>query len=353
MTNGKLPVHRPARVGAKWARRLAWLSPVWVAVLAGCAQPHAGMMGKMTVRVVDGDTGAALAGAEVEVGFSVMDGRRGWGGRRTKTKRGRTAEDGCCTLSAFANDSRVSVGVKAEGYGERREGFSWTNWSWGIPFRLQPWNPEVSVEMHRIGTPTAMIRHKIDRLEIPARGESFGFDLVAGDWVEPNGRGTTADLSFRWDFAQRDRHGEVRRVVAEFANPADGMAPAPIPLARRLEARTLVPWRFLRTAPERGYAGSVVRDWTSGGEFVCPVYPPDEDGNYYLRIRGRRKSDGTVSGAHYGKIYGDVQVFPVGEDGCSIGEFTVYLNPAVDDHNVEFGGSWSGKTAGGAKDGGK
>lgn len=331
------------RVGA-WTLGAALLI---VAATTGCAQPHAGIMGKMTVRVVDGDTGAALDGAEVEVEFSVMDARRGWGGRRVKTKRGRTDGDGRCTLSAFANDSRVAVGVKAEGYGERREGFSWTNWSWGIPFRLQPWNPEVSVEMHRIGRPTAMIRHKIDRLEIPARGKSFGFDLAAGDWVVPNGTGTTADLSIHWDFAKRDRHGEVRRVVAEFSNPSDGMVPAPIPLARRLEARTRVFQRFLRTAPERGYAGSLVRDWTSGGEFACPVYSPDEDGNWYLRTRR-----GMGGGFHYGKIYGDIHVFPSGDDGCAIGGFTEYLNPVPDDRNVEFGADWNGKMPNGGEDNG-
>lgn len=50
----------------------------------------------------------------------------------------------------------------------------------------------------------------------------------------------------------------------------------------------------------------------------------DKRRNYYFRVRSKRDEKGNIISGYYGKIYGE---FP---------EVTYYLNPVVNDHNVEF-----------------
>jgi len=50
----------------------------------------------------------------------------------------------------------------------------------------------------------------------------------------------------------------------------------------------------------------------------------DEYRNYYFRVRTKVDDRGNIVSAHYGKIYGDFM------------QFKYYLNPTINDRNVEF-----------------
>jgi hypothetical protein len=50
----------------------------------------------------------------------------------------------------------------------------------------------------------------------------------------------------------------------------------------------------------------------------------DAHHNYYIRVRTKVDDRGNIVSAHYGKIYGDFM------------QFKYYLNPTINDRNVEF-----------------
>ena len=54
------------------------------------------------------------------------------------------------------------------------------------------------------------------------------------------------------------------------------------------------------------------------------IFHRDPNKNYYFRVRTKVDDRGNIVSAHYGKIYGDFM------------QFKYYLNPTINDRNVEF-----------------
>ena len=59
-------------------------------------------------------------------------------------------------------------------------------------------------------------------------------------------------------------------------------------------------------------------------EYLRILRNQDKMRNYYFRVRSKRDEKGNIISGYYGKIYGE---FP---------EITYYLNPVVNDRNIEF-----------------
>ena len=336
------------RIWRKCVKHLLWLLPLWVVVAVlwhGAAYVLAvPTLQKVAVRVTDFDTGEPLEGVEIKACFESRG--QAWGNAGPVEKTSRTDKNGRCSLTAMASGGSVCVEAHPEGYYRFERTVFFTNVTWSTPPCLLPWNPVRDLRLNRKGTPVPMFAKHLAWCRIPALELPCGYDLEAGDWVAPHGKGVTADLLFTMHREEvkgekvyggwLDPHsyeGVVFQMDVEFPGEGNGVIPVLLPEDTFRH--------FLRTAPESGYEPRLTRKEYYG----CP---PDDDAEergwmsnrnrcFYLRIRTRLDKDGNVVSAHYGKIYRDFEVIPsVGKQGL-FGDFSYYFNPVPNDRNIEFG----------------
>jgi hypothetical protein len=314
---------------------IAWHGAASVALASG--------LRKVTVRVTDFDTGKALEGVEVKAFFAMTG--QAWGHALPVEKTARTDRKGFCSLATMASGDNVCVETKPEGYYRLERTLLFTNLSWGVPPHALPWNSTLGFRMNRKGTPVPMFAKHLKGCRIPAMDCPCGYDLEAGDWVDPFGKGRIPDMVITIHRESRGEKtvpsyrghttGEMVAFQMDVEFPGEGNGVIPVLLPEDTFRH------FLRTAPESGYESRLTRK----GYYACPPddvaeergWLPNRDRCFYLRVRTRLDEDGNVVSAHYGKIYRDFEVNPhPGMQGV-FGDFSYYFNPEPNDRNVEFG----------------
>lgn len=347
----KLHFLRPRRGWQNWTKHLAWLLPAWVAVAmlwhGAVFVAAASGLQKVTVRVTDFETGEPLEGVEVKSYFAMkLPPGQGWGFGTPVEKNAHTDKDGICCMSAMADGDNVVVESKPEGFYRFERRLLFTNVTWETPPRFLPWNPVLELRLNRKGTPVPMFAKHLKGCRIPEMDSPCGYDLEAGDWVAPFGKGKTSDILFAIHREEvkgekpyggwLDPHpyeGVVSQMDVEFPGAGNGIIPVLLPEDTFRH--------FLRTAPESGYEPRLTRK----GYYACPSddeaeergWMPNQDRCFYLRVRTQLDEKGNVVSAHYGKIYRDfkVEAHPGTEGG--FGDFSYYFNPVPNDRNIEFG----------------
>ena len=297
--------------------------------------------GKVTVRVIDFDTGVVVTNAEVRASFNTtIKPGWGWGGGRPNRETGRTDTNGICTLTGSGNGGSVGISAFKEGYyGSAGYNVDFTNVTGVVNRKWQPWNSTVDVTLKRIGKPIPLYAKCIRNMEMPVVNTSIGFDLVAGDWVSPHGDGKESDIIFQMNcpperVAERvTPHGTYNitlydvTLIIRGANDGDGFYFVPLtPIGHGPSSGLRMP----REAPIEGYETSIVkRVYNSVDE---PMHTDvQDDANYFFRVRTEKDQDGNIVSALHGKTHGDFQINHKGEL-----TFTYYLNPMPNDRNVEF-----------------
>jgi hypothetical protein len=200
--------------------------------------------------------------------------------------------------------------------------------------KWQPWNPICETVLRPIGKPMALFAKTV-QLQIPVLDEPCGFDLEAGDWVAPYGKGMKKDFIFtiheKWNGNyDYDLQGELA-----FKNPLDGLQETSIPDIGKNSA-----FRWERLAPENGYElkFQLQNTWyppKSGKKPVRSFKSQDEWQGYFFRVRTVEQDEKIVS-AHYGKIRGGIAVYPDSKTGKPTVVFTYYFNPTPNDRNLEW-----------------
>jgi len=311
------------------------LSPALLLALATAAIAQEG---QVTVRVMN-ESGAPVTNAVVTSAFATaIKPGWGWGAGRANEVTGQTDTNGYSTLTGSGNGGSVAIAVKKDGYyGSSGYQVLFTNLVGMADRKWQPWNPLVEVILKRVGDPIAMSAKRVWEAQVPATGNPVGFDVMAGDWVAPHGKGQEADVLFAFS-AEPERvhtnwYGSSPRLhrfldytlTISFPNEGDGTSPVPLPPQRGGSALRLPP-----KAPESGYSAvTPKRVCQQAGK---PQHTDiREDQNYFFRVRTKRDDKGNIVSALYGKIYGD---FLFDERGRV--SFTYYLNPTPNDRNVEF-----------------
>jgi hypothetical protein len=201
--------------------------------------------------------------------------------------------------------------------------------------RWEPWNPTVDLPLRRIGNPVPMCAKRFPNSILPEASieeGGVGYDLLAGDWVEPHGKGTVSDMVFslkRNYVNNRDFEIELRITMP---NPGDGFSP--ISPEEILEGSELP---LPPTAHGEGYVSSLV---------LVKAYHPDREPRvdvdtiepnadfFFLRARTRLGPDGKAESAMYGKLVGPIEMGVHTVPTVRM-MFTHYLNPDGT-RNVEF-----------------
>jgi hypothetical protein len=147
-----------------------------------------------------------------------------------------------------------------------------------------------------------------------------GYDLVAGDWDAPYGKGVNRDLIVKEEFNKQSATDYSYRLIIGFPNAGDGIQAFTVPDTERGSSLRSPP-----EAPADGYQAQLIReDYHHPGKAGTSDH--DESRNYFFRVRTVLDSNGNVKSALYGKIYGDLELM----------NFSYYLNPTPNDRGIEF-----------------
>lgn len=272
------------------------MKPLLSIILVGTALPVIVLAreysARVTLRVVD-DEGRPVSGAQTAASFVREYARKE--SERVNTVRGVSDAKGLVTFEGKTVEAGISYGAEKEGH-YKIWGANYQFTSRGA-FRLSPWNPTIEVVLKRIKKPVPMYARRLAG-GLSLHNEPFAYDLMAGDWVSPHGKGKIADMIF---FSKLNENGD--RVYdwamkLTFSNPGDGIQRfKPDPDFMRLRS----PYE----APEEGYVSEWNLQRTRRGPKVREETNYDETGGYFFRVRTVLDKDGRVVKALYGKIYGD------------------------------------------------
>lgn len=246
----------------------------------------------VTVKVVD-DSGGPVTGADTWVSYGispVANQTNDW-----DKIEGLTDADG--EFAASHSDTHsMSLGIHV-----RKSGYYPTDvvYELGAIFSREKWNPTLTLVLKKILHPIPMYAKRI--IGAPAvLNQPLGYDLIAGDWVAPFGKGTNTDIIFTVRKTDNDTEFTIT-----FPNRDDGIQEFHVPFKITEGSALRSPYE----APEDGYQSQLTRKSNDYDESRC----------YFFRVRTASNTR-----ALYGKIYGDPM------------SLCYYLNPEPNSRNVEF-----------------
>ena len=283
-----------------------------------------GALGAITLKVVD-QTGHVVSNATVQGGF-YHHGKSGYGFKKTVGANGLVELKNRCV-------GDMHFTIEKDGYYKTSYTYRFLK-AWhdcAKNGRWIPWNPTVEVILKRKVNPVAMYAfdYTANYTVIPKIGEPLGFDLMAGDWVAPNGTGKTPDFKVTYF-----RDGEGRDFThQELVLTADG------PFAGFMKVKSDTYSAF--KSPHHADTNDVYTQ-----ELRFTFDRPSDTGRYVdgrmtaeecivFRSRTRIDKDGRLVGAHYGKIYGPLK-FATSHRGPGSMKPLFYLNPTENDTNLEY-----------------
>ena len=314
----------------------------------GCRSlPAVSYSAKVTVKVTD-ESGNPLPKAFIETDtFDRYYPASEWGGMEPRYKYVflTTDKQGIAVAEVRLPHEDKGFGCKIVEYPGFYSGsaqITFTNTSFG---RYLPWNPELHLVLQKIGVQSQTYACRVFLKEFPDENKPAGFDLMAGDWVAPDGKGKTADFIFHYEIKptiyvtnsqQRFKTPitDWKRIIS-FSNDGDG-----IQTFESAKEGLHSP----RQAPLEGYEPSLIQHEYKE---LLPATPMQEtptqfhkgyqpNRNYFFRVRTKKDEKGNIVSALYGKIYGDFNNGSSGEGTRKKISFTYYLNPEPNSRNMEF-----------------
>jgi len=278
---------------------------------------------KLTIQVKD-ENNAPVDAATVRMAFTVKN------THQQDMMTGKTDVSGIFVGEGYS-DGVLDADVRKDGYYISGSGTSFkaaTNGNW------IPWNSTVTTILRPIGKPVELYVKAV-QADIPVLGKPCGYDLEAGDWVTPYGKGMKKDLIFVITQKEVKGQGDFN-VQGEltFENPLDGLQQTSIPEIGKNSA-----FKWERQAPENGYQSKFPLQftwWKSLGQKPIRSFKFGNNkwDGYFFRVH-TVEQDGKIVSAHYGKIRDGIVIEPRGTPTCTI-IFTYYFNPTPNDRNLEW-----------------
>jgi hypothetical protein len=276
---------------------------------------------RLTLRAID-EQGNPISGALVEMSFE--EPMPEWGGGRLVMVAGKTDDEGKFSGEGHSVDIQGGRISKEGYYSSSPESFKFkrvVNGKW------QPWNPTLEVVLKRVLRPVPMYAKFKFQTDLPVEGP-VGFDLIAGDWVTPYGRGKSADVFFKVTKRVTSFHDFGAELLITFPKPGDGI------LEMTDTSKGASRLRSAHGAPDKDYTSSL--SLLQGNSPERGEYGMKNDRkNYWVRVRTVVDERGQVVTAFYGKIYDGIEWFPVESKTARL-RFTYYVNPTPNDRGMEF-----------------
>jgi hypothetical protein len=280
----------------------------------------------VTFRVAD-DSGKPVQGATIDVlTFAYWKPGEGFGEDIYKKTTRTTDKNGIATFIITSSRPNISYNLhpKVEGH---YYGLGGEYWIEPVDRKSQSNSPAVNLVLNSIVNPVPMYARRVETY-IPNPAQKYGYDLMAGDWVSPDGKGRAADLVFEVTGYANNVKDYDSILTVSFANPLDGIQP----FVAHHGSDFISP----RQAPLDGYQDKLTLHRARKPEQLSPEWIDDTDkeGNYFFRIRTLLDEQGKIKSALYGKIYGNFKFGGATEGGFLNWDY--YLNPEFNSLNMEF-----------------
>ena len=264
-----------------------------------------------TVNIVSQD-GASIAGADVAVSYDIIPRPPDPNQKQYGEVKGLTDTNGIFIASHTDKSLGLGVNISKEGYYTSRTGYQFY-------YDDNRRNPTFTLVLTKIIKPIPMYAKSVN-LGMPVFDKPAGFDLEIGDWVGPYGKGINADIIFTAHLDKRAWNDSDYKLVVSFPNKGDGIQEFTVPDTERSSGL-----RSPYEAPLDGYQPQWVQTRSRKlGQPETGNYDLNGNRNFFFRVRTKIDDRGNIVSAHYGKIYGDFM------------EFKYYLNPTINNRNVEF-----------------
>jgi hypothetical protein len=284
---------------------------------------------QVTLRIMD-DFGKPVAGVRAGIGiFQRWKPGDGFGEDIYKDVNGVTDSHGLVVLKGAGRRDEISYGVdRVEGYYYSRGGDY--QFRTNVTGRWQPWNPTIDIVLRPILNPVPMYARKFEQ-RIKFTSSPRSYDLMIGDWVTPDGKGTNADLIFQVAGYWNGPFDHDATLSLSFARPQDGIQEFAPP---RLKSSD---FRSPREAPISGYQPQI--SWHRARKPGQPrkeqIDEPAAKRSYFFRIRTTLDSNGNIASALYGKVYDGFDFFGP-PTNCLFTSGSCFLNPEPNSRNMEF-----------------
>jgi hypothetical protein len=284
-----------------------------------------GAEAKVTLRVID-SKGRPVPEAEVKVAFSPRDPKEA-GKKLTgfTDKEGLFVATGKTTYDIFYSACKTNFYLTV-----RKYPFYWRGTECVKDGRWIPWNPTLEVVLKEKRKSIPMYT-KIAEVILPEQDKPFGYDMQAGDLVEPYGKGKYRDivLTYFFNYPKDISAESISRLCVATSQPNDGIS---------LNSKdTWSDFKSLHEAPENGYSTNLLLITRYNEQKL--VEKKEVSQNDYLIVKSRVKMDneGRIISANYGKIYGEI-IYGGTEKNLKGGmvRLCYYFNPTPNDRNLEF-----------------
>jgi hypothetical protein len=290
-------------------KKIIYLTLMFLAATSIFAQTNADEHEwKATVKVVD-ENGSPVAKANTSVNYYTNN--------TTVSIDGSTDTNGIFVATHVT--STINYALYKLIFVIEKEGYyrTWSQCDLGLNYDLAKWNPTVTLTLKKVVKPIAMYAKWV-RKNPPVFNQPVGYDLMAGDWVGPDGKGVQTDIIFQADDYRKSGTDYQHNMTVTFPKTGDG-----IQIYAMSESETGSGLRSPHEAPLGGYEAKLTRE-TYAHPGLASKFEYDPNRIYLFRVRTALDHNGNVVSAHYGKIYGDFM------------QFSYYLNPTPNDRNIEF-----------------
>ena len=281
---------------------------------------------KIETHIFD-ETGNVISNATVTIWFTTLKTNNPWDGQEDIGLRGISNSKGVFVAS---HKTLALCGIKVEkdGYYAGRAEFHMKqhqgNEKW------TPWPQIVEIKLRKKVLPISMYAKTFDYVTLPEIGNPVGFDLTAGDWVAPHGKGVVKDLIFTFQREFRGRFDFAWNLSVDFQGDGNGWQAISI-----ADENPQSEFRYPRSAPGNGYSQSKM--YLACNRTLNNLWETNSTSatNYFFRIRTQYGEKKEIKSALYGKLLGPIVVNVQSTKTAKL-NFTYYLNPTPLDRNMEF-----------------
>jgi len=282
-----------------------------------------GAEAKITLRVVD-SRGVPVEGAAVTAGLYPET------EAVAKYANGATDENGIFIIEGKTK-SFIDYVIQKEGYYMAKNGRYWV-YKASTPCvkdgRWIPWNPMIEIKIKEKRNQIQMYKKTVD-VEFPKTDKRIGYDFEKGDWLQPYGKGYTADIYMQYAEPIIIPGKTAKRVLTvAFPNEKDGLF-----IYRKDETTAMF---SIYEAEDVDYQNTdtFLMEWEDGNLITKKML--GETDYFVFRTRAETDENGNIISAHYGKIEGPLK-FGIGREKNI--SFIYYFNPIPNDRNLEYGGN--------------
>ncbi|MGH7991465.1 MAG: carboxypeptidase-like regulatory domain-containing protein, partial [Limisphaerales bacterium] len=273
--------------------------PILIALIANCVvAQHAPSYPewKATVKVLD-ESGQPIGNADVSIWYYVTP-TNGASEASARTT-GKTDANGVFNASGRGNSATFDFVAKKEGYYKTTMGYEL-----GAPYQYDPvkWSPNMTLVLKKIENPIPMYAKWVDSEPSAFKkngrppvnfNKSIGYDLIAGDWAAPFGKGIDTNILFTEEFNRQSITDFDYTLTVTFPN-GGGIQKFESPALVQDASEGASDLRSPHEAPAGGYQNSLTLEnyhHPDGADM------PDsgQSRSYFIRIT-------TPTGTLYGKI---------------------------------------------------